>query len=138
MKKHTILLGCALALLWIPAHAEEPETPLGKQMEAVNDAFKAFRRETDPAKGVKEAHEAQMATLKAAAEVPELVKEMPEGPEKDKAANAYRTEMGQLFISLCEVEKAFLNNDLESVASIVDKLKKMKKEGHKAFMKEED
>ncbi len=138
MKKHMILFGCALVLAWTPAYAEEPETPLGKQMEAVNDAFKAFRRETDPVKGVKEAREAQMATLKAAAEVPELVKEMPDGAEKDKAANAYRTQMGQMFISFCEVEKSFLNSDLESVKSIVDKLKKMKKEGHTEFMKEED
>ncbi len=127
-----------MALLWTPAHAEEPETPLGKQMEAVDDAFKAFRRETDSGKGAKEARDAQMATLKAAAEIPELVKEMPDGPEKDKAANVYRTEMGKLFLQFCEVEESFLNNDLEAVKSIVDKLKKMKKEGHKEFMKDED
>lgn len=138
MKKHTILLGCALALLWTPVRAEEPETALGKQMEAVDDAFKGFRRETDPVKGAKEARDAQMATLKATAEIPELVKEMAEGPEKDQAANAYRTGMAHLFLSFCEVEKAFLNNDLEAVDSIVEKLKKIKKEGHKKFMKEDE
>lgn len=127
-----------MALLWTPARAEEPETPLGKQMEAVDDAFKGFRRETDPVKGAKEARDAQLAALKAAAEIPELVKEMPDGPEKDKAANAYRMGMGKLYISLCEVEKAFLNNELEAVDSIVIELKKMKKEGHKEFMKEEE
>ena len=127
-----------MALLWTPARAEEPETPLGEKMELVDDAFKGFRRETDPVKGAKEARDAQMATLKAAAEVPELVKEMADGPAKDKAANTYRTEVGKLFLAFCEVEKAFLNNDLEAVDSIVDKLKKMKKEGHKEFMKEEE
>ncbi len=137
MKKHTILLGCALALLWIPAHAEE-HTPLGEQMESVDDAFKGFRRETDPVKGAKEARNAQIATLKATAEIPELIKEMPEGAEKDKAANAYRTAMGKLFIALCEVETAFLNNEPEKVTAIVETLKKMKKEGHQEFMKEEE
>ena len=76
--------------------------------------------------------------LKAAMEVPALVKEMPDGPEKDEAANTYRMMMGKLYISFCEVEKAFLKNDLESVTSIVDTLKKMKKEGHEKFVKEDE
>lgn len=137
MKKHAILLGCALALLWVPASAEE-HTPLGEQMDAVDDGYKGFRRETDPVKGAKEARAAQMATLKATAEIPELIKEMPDGPEKDKAANAYRIAMGKLFLQFCEVEKAFLNGEIEAVDSIVDELKKMKKTGHQEFMKEEE
>lgn len=139
MKKHMILMGCAMGLLLVPAvQAEEKHTPLGKQMEAVNDAFKGFRSETDPVKGAKEARDAQTGVLKAAMEVPELIGDMKDGPEKDKALNAYKTSVGKLYISLCEVEKAFLNNDLESVASIVDTIKKMKKEGHKEFMKEDE
>lgn len=134
-----ILLGCTMGLMLIPAvHAAEPETPLGKQMEAVDDAFKGFRRETDPAKGAKEARDAQTGVLKAAMEVPALISDMKDGPEKAIALNAYKTAVGKLYISLCEVEKAFLNNDLESVASIVDTIKKMKKEGHQEFMKDED
>lgn len=130
-------MGFALALLWMPARAEE-HTPLGEQMESVDDAFKGFRRETDPVKGAKEARAAQMATLKASAEIPELIKEMADGPEKDKASNSYRMAMGQLFIAFCEVEKAFLNGEVEAVDSIVEKLKKLKKDGHKEFMKEDE
>lgn len=137
MKKHTILLGCALALLWTPARAEE-HTPLGEQMESVDDAFKGFRRETDAAKGAKEARAAQLATLKATAEIPARVKEMADGPEKDKASNAYRIAMGRLFIAFCEVEKAFLNGEIDKVDTIVEELKKLKKDGHHDFMKEDE
>ena len=127
-----------MGLMLVPARAEEEHTPLGKQMESLDDAFKGFRLETDAKKGATEARAAQMAVLKAAMEVPALVKEMPDGPEKDEAANTYRMMMGKLYISFCEVEKAFLKNDLESVTSIVDTLKKMKKEGHEKFVKEDE
>ena len=62
MKKQMILMGCALGLMLVPARAQDKEeTPLGKQMEAMDDAFKGFRRETDPVKGATEARAAQDA-----------------------------------------------------------------------------
>ena len=125
----------------IPVKAQDDDkekTPLGKQMEAVSDAFKAFRKETDPVKGAALARDAQQGALKAAMEVPALVKEMPEGPEKVKAAVEYRKMMGKLFISLCEVEEAFINGKPEEVAKIVGNLKEMKKSGHEKFMKEDE
>lgn len=127
-----------MGLLFIPARAEEEQTALGKQMEAMDDAYKGFRRETDAAKGAKEAQIAQNAVLKAATEIPALIKEMPDGPEKDKAVNEYRTMMGKLFVSLCEVETAFLAGKIDEVAKIVDNLKEMKKSGHKKFVKEDE
>lgn len=137
MKKHLFLVGCALSLSLLPLHAEDDHTPLGKQMESMNDAYKAFRKETDPVKGAALARDAQQAVLKSASEIPVVVKEMPEGPEKMKAAVEYRKMMGKLFISLCEVEEAFNNGKIEDVAKIVDSLKAMKKEGHEKFVKEE-
>jgi len=139
MKKQLFLLGCAAGLLLIPARAEEKEhTALGKQMEAMNDAFKAFRKETDPVKGAAQAREAQAAALKGATEVPELIKDMPEGPEKAKAFAAYHKMIGKLYVSLCEVEEAFLNGKIDEVAKLVDSLKEQKKSGHKEFVKEEE
>ena len=139
MKKQMILLGCAMGLMLVPARAQDKEeTPLGKQMEAMDDAFKGFRRETDPVKGATEARAAQDAALKAAVEIPALIKEMPEGPEKAKALNGYRTMMGKLYVTLCEVEGAFLAGKVEDVAKIVESLKGMKKDGHKKFIKEEE
>ncbi len=123
----------------IPARAEEKEpTALGKQMEAMNDAFKAFRKEADPVKGAAQAREAQAAALKGAVEVPQTIKDMPEGAEKAKAFAEYHKMIGKLYVTLCEVEEAFLNGKIDEVAKIVDSLKEMKKAGHKKFVKEED
>ena len=90
MKKRLFLLCCAASLIWLPAKAEEEkdQTELGKHMEAMNDAFKAFRRETDAVKGAIQAREAEDAVLKGMTEIPALIKEMPEGPEKAKALAA--------------------------------------------------
>ena len=137
MNKNMILLSFALGLLVLPARASDDHTPLEDQMESMNDAYKGFRRETDPVKGANEARAAQTAALKAAAEVPAMVKAMPEGPEKAKAMAAYRKMIGQLYVSLCEVEEAFLNGKIEEVATIVDSLKKQKKAGHEQFIEEE-
>lgn len=126
--------------MWLPARAgeEKDQTGLGKHMEAMNDAFKAFRRETDAVKGAIQARAAEDAVLKGMAEVPERVKEMPEGPDKVKALVNYRKMTGKLYVTLCEVEEAFLNGKIEDVAKIVDSLKELKKEGHQKFMKEDE
>jgi hypothetical protein len=135
MKKSLMLLGCAACLL-VPVSADE-ETPLGKQMEAFNDAYKAFRKETDPGKGAALAREAQQAVIKGLSELPAMLTKMPEGPDKAKAAAEYRKMMGQAFVALCEVEEAFLAGKTAEVAKIVDSLKGMKKAGHDKFMEEE-
>lgn len=103
----------------------------------MNDAYKAFRKETDPAKGAALAREAQEAVAKGLTGVPELVAKMPDGAEKAKAAAAYRKMMGQLYVALCEVEEAFLAGNTGEVAKIVEAMKEMKKEGHNKFMEDE-
>ncbi len=128
-----------VGLMAVPAMAQDEEhTKLGEEMESMDDAFKAFRRETDATKGATAARSAQEATLKAAAEIPALIKKMPDGPEKAKASAEYRKAMGQLYVTLCEVESAFLNGKLEDVAKAVESLKEQKKAGHEKFMEEEE
>ncbi len=124
-------------MLALPASAQEDTTPLGEQMAAMNDAYKAIRREKDPAKGAALAREAQDAMIKAVTETPELVKAMPEGDDKTKAVAGYRKMMGSLISTLAEMELAFLNNDLAKVEEIVQQMRDMKKEGHDQFMEEE-
>ena len=131
MRKQSILLMGLMALS-LPLQAAENETPLAKQMDAMNDAFKSFRKETDPVKGAAQAREAQQAALKSLLEIPERVKAMPEGPEKAKAVVAYHKMLGRLY-----VEDAFLNGKMDEVAKIVDSIKEMKKSGHEQFMEEE-
>lgn len=127
-----------VGLMLTPARAAEEHTKLEEQMEALDDAFKGFRRETDAVKGAAAARESQMAALKSAAEVPKTLNAMPEGPEKAKALAEYRKMMGKLFVTLCEVEEAFLNGKMDEVAKIVDVIKEMKKTGHDKFVEEEE
>lgn len=135
MKTRWILLGCAACFI-LPLTADE-DTPLGKQMEAMNDAYKAFRKETDPAKGAALAREAQQALAKSMGELPAMLAKMPEGPEKAKAAAEYRKMIGRCYVTLCEVEEAFLAGKPEEVEKLVASLKDMKKTGHDKFMEEE-
>ncbi len=138
MKTRHILAGFAASLLFVlPAIAEDEDTPLAKHMEAMNDAYKAMRRETDPAKGAALAREAQDAMIKAITETPELVKGMPEA-ERPKASAEYRKMMAMLISTLADMEIAFLDGDMAKVKEIVTKMRESKKEGHDKFMEEEE
>jgi Cytochrome b562 len=138
MKKSLLLLSCVVGFSWVSARAEDkPETALGKQMEGMNDAFKSLKKETDPVKGAEFARVAQESVLKSVQEIPELIKEMPDGPDKVKAALTFRKMMGQLLVIYCEIEEAFLNGKAADVPKMLDALKELKKSGHDQFMKEE-
>lgn len=127
------------ACLALPVHAEKrEETPLGKQMEEMNHALKGFRKETDPAKCAALARDAQAVVAKALGELPELVKKMPDGPEKAKAAAEYRKMMGKVYVSLCEVEEAYLAGNAEEAGKILGSMRELKKSGHDKFMEDDD
>ncbi len=138
--KNQFFLSClAACFMTSPSFAAETDkSPLAKQMEAMNNAFKAFRTETDPAKGAAKAREAQAAALKSALEVPAMLQSMPDGPDKAKALAEYRRMLGKLYVTLCEVEAAFLDGKVDEVAKIVSSIKEMKKAGHDRFIEEEE
>lgn len=132
-----ILCGLAATLMFVqPSMADD--TPLAEQMDAMNDAYKAMRRETDPAKGAALARTAQDAMVKGIVELPEMVKGMAEGPEKAKASAEYRKMMGSLITTLADMELAYLNNDMAKVKEIVGSMRDMKKEGHDKFIAEDE
>lgn len=133
------ILLCSLAVALFagqPLRAEE-HTELGKQMEAMNNAVKAMRKEADPVKGAELARQAQDAVLKAIAQVPETVGKLPEA-ERPKATASYRTMMGKVFVSFSEMEEAYIAKDLEKVKKISEELRTMKKSGHEHFMDEDE
>jgi len=116
---------------------DKKETPLGKQMEAMNDAYKAIKKETDPAKGAALARTAQDALVKSLVETPKIVAELPEA-DRAKATANYRTMIAKAFVSFSEIEEAFLAKDLEKVKTLVEGLREMKKEGHDKYMDDDD
>jgi hypothetical protein len=67
-----------------------------------------------------------------------VLKKMPDGPARQKAAAEYRKMMGRVFVTVCEVEEAFLAGNIDEVAKLVEALKQMKKEGHNKFMEDEE
>jgi len=138
MKMKHILVGFAASLMFVLPTMADEETPLAKQMEAMNDAYKAMRRETDPAKGAALAREAQDAMVKAIVETPTLVKDMPDGPEKAKASAEYRKMMGMLIATLGDMELAFLEGNMDKVKEVVNKMRESKKAGHDKFMEEDE
>jgi hypothetical protein len=138
MKKLILPVMLLATACLMPAAVRADDTPLAEQMELIDDAYKAFRRETDPAKGAKAAREAQDTVLKAIPMVPAMIEKMPAGEAKEKAIAGYRTQMGKLFVTFCEVESAFVGKDLAKVATLVETLKGQKKEGHDQFIEEEE
>jgi hypothetical protein len=139
MKSRIFLTGFAALFLFSPMSAmAESDSPLAKQMEALDDAYKGFRREKDPAKGAAQAREAQQALIRGFVETPPMLAKMPAGPEKEKAAAQYRAMMAAVLVKLCEVEQMFLSGDIAGVEKLVAGLKEMRKEGHDKFMEEEE
>lgn len=129
------LLAVALASV-MPVSADD--TPLGKQMEAFNDAYKAMRRVDDNAEGAKLAREAQDALLKAFTLTPEFVEKGGHPDGKEKAMASYRTQIAGALVSMCEIETAFLAGDNDKVQELIQALRQAKKKGHGEFMDEDE
>ena len=102
----------------------------------MNDAYKAFRKETDPAKGAELARTSQEHLLKGFTELPASLVAISDPAAKAKAAGEYRLMMAKLLVSLVEVEQAFIANDLPAVEKLVESLKSQKKEGHDKFIED--
>lgn len=137
MKKLLFPIVMLAAASVLPVHAEE-HSPLSKEMGALDDAYKGFRKETDPVKGAEEARKAQEAVIKSLPFIPSSLSEEKDPEAKAKLVAEYKRQMGQMYVTLCEVEAAFLAKDLDKVAKLVDTLKGEKKEGHGKFIKEEE
>jgi len=110
------------------------DTELGEHMEELNDAYKALRKTNDAEEGVTLTREAQVKILKALEFGPEMLKDMPDGKDKDKALADYGRLIASTYATFCAVEIAFLDDDLDKVQELVKDLKAFKKEGHKAYI----
>ena len=126
-------MGVSLPLV---AEDDKPESPLARQMSELDDAYKALKKETDPEKGAAAARVAQQALALGLAELPEMLKKMPDGPAKAAAAAEYRKLMGQCYVIFCEIEQAFLAGKVDQVMGLIENLKAVKKTGHQKFIED--
>ena len=141
MKLHRMIATVlATAALSVSAFAAEDETPLGTQMEKVSKALKAVGRAAKEGKVSKDlaakVEEAQKATEEALKFEPAKAKEVPAG-EKEKFLADYKASMQETIKTLDELKAAVEAEKADEVGKIMEKLNGQKKEGHKAFKKED-
>lgn len=108
---------------------QEEQTPLAASMEEMSDALKSLRRmeKDDWQAGVRAARTAVKACYEAMKYTPALLNDMPDGKEKEKALADYRRLLGLSYVSLCELELSFLEQDQEKVTATLKKNKSTKK-----------
>ena len=123
-------------LLPLCAEGDKPESPLARQMSEIDDAYKALKKETDPEKGAAAARVAQQALVLGLAELPEMLKKMPDGPAKAAAAAEYRKLMAQCYVVFCEIEQAFLAGKIDQIEGLIENFKAIKKMGHQKFIED--
>lgn len=137
MKIQWMLFACLMGVsLPLVAENDTPESPLARQMSELSDAYKTLKKETNPEKGAVSARVAQQALVLGLAELPEMLKKMPDGPAKAAASAEYRKLMGQCYVIFCEIEQAFLAGKVEEIEGLIERLKAVKKSGHQKFIED--
>jgi soluble cytochrome b562 len=137
MKFQPLLWACLMGMsLCLSADDDKPDLPLAAQMSELDDAYKALKKETDVEKGAAAARSAQQALLKGMAELPEMVKKMPDGSAKAAAAVEYRKLMAQCYVIFCEIEQAFLAGKIDQIEGLIENVKAVKKTGHQKFIED--
>ncbi len=141
MKVHRILAAvlATAALAFSTAVAEE-ETPLGSQMEKFSKALKAVGRAAKEGKVTKDlaakVDDAKKAAQEALKFEPAKAKDIP-AAEKAKFLADYKASMEKTIKTLDELKAAVEAEKADEVGKIMEKLNSEKKEGHKAFKKED-
>lgn len=134
-------LGTALVLALslagtAQAQQDEPKTPLGKKMAAMNTAFKAVGRQIeDPSKNANTLEQIAIMETNAKASLtfePEKKAKVPAG-EQAKFVSDYQAEMKQFIASVEKLKAAVKAGNNADAAKIVDEMKAAQREGHKEF-----
>ena len=139
MKKffHAILVGSVLLAGGV--QADEEETPLAEKMDEVSGNLKMLRRAGDDyAKALELVRDAQAKLLECFAYTPEMLEKMPEGKEKATAIANYKKTLAASYQTLCDLEVAYLTEDLDKIDDAMDLVKKSRKDGHQEFIEEDD
>lgn len=136
IRQHGTALVLALSLAGTAQAQDEPKTPLGKKMAAMNTAFKAVGRQIeDPSKNASTLE--QIAIIETNAK--EALKLEPEKKEKVPAADQakfvadYQAEMKKMLAVVDKLKAAVKAGNNTEALKIVDDVKAAQREGHKEF-----
>ena len=118
------------------AQQDEPKTPLGKKMAAMNTAFKAVGRQIeDPSKNASTLEQIAIIENSAKASLtmePEKKEKIPAG-EQAKFVSDYQAEMKQLLTIVEKLKAAVKAGKNAEAVKIVDDMKAAQREGHREF-----
>jgi hypothetical protein len=137
--KSLLAFVSAFALAASLAVAEE-DTPLSKEMSAMNKALRALKKTAqDPAQ--KAANLAAVDKMKANVAAglkyePAKTKDQP-AAEKTAYLDKFKQQMSDLDKSLDELKAAIDKGDKETIAKLFEKLGEIKEKGHKDFAPDE-
>jgi soluble cytochrome b562 len=138
--KLKLLLSSVLALsLAGLGYAASDETPLSKEMSAINKSLRTVKRQlADPAKKAEnlELVGKVKTNLDAAAKLePKKTKD-----QADKAGytKKYKEEMGDLAKAVGDLESAIKGDKADDAKKALDKIYQLKEKGHKDFGVDED
>lgn len=126
----------ALSLAGTAQAQDEPKTPLGKKMAAINTAFKAVGRQIeDPSKNAATLEQIAIIETNAKASLtlePEKKEKIPAG-EQAKFVGDYQVEMKKLIATVDKLKAAVKAGNNAEATKIVDEMKAAQREGHKEF-----
>jgi len=137
MKLRTFLtIAATLALGLHTGFAAEDDTPLAKEMTAMNKSLRILKRQiADPAK--KDDNLALVAKMKANVDAslklePAKSKDVP-AADKGAYAEKYREQLTALRKSYDELETAIKDGKQDEAKKVFEKLTEQKEKGHKDF-----
>ena len=118
----------------------EQDTPLSKEMSAMNKALRTLKRQIADA-SKKADNLALVDTMKAKAEAaaklePAKTKDQP-AADKPKYLESYKAQMADLAKAIDELKAAVEKGDAEAAAKLFEKLGDTKEKGHKDFAPDE-
>lgn len=138
MKLFKKFLPFALIVAFGGAMASAEDTPLEKEMDAMNKAYKALKKSiSDPA--------AKADNLKLIAEIKKTTenstkldpkKAADEGANKAAFIENYKKAMGEFSKAVDALEAAVNAGKADEAKAAYDKLLELKKEGHKQYKKD--
>lgn len=140
MKSRLLLAALSLALLVSPLAraAGDDDTQLGKEMSAMNRAFRQLKKQAGDAAQNASSLELLDKIKKASEASIDLIPEKAAGlPEADRPAfvEKYKKEMKEFVAALDKLEAAFKAGDNETATKLVAELNALQKSGHKEFRK---
>jgi hypothetical protein len=143
--KPLLLPFAACAILMLPllaqrAHAEVKKSELNNTMEDMDESWKklkrTLRKPDQNAESLKLLADMQAKSLTCKGMIPTKAEKVPEA-DRAKFITAYRKEMTNLLIDLCNIEQAILDGDNAKAVDLYKATNERQDKDHDQFMQKD-